>query len=74
MSIGQVGPFTTAIETMATAVGAGILLGSFAMGAIGLLAGRPRRVLEARGLTDGYYGGLFAIGFVLVDLALRYGG
>jgi hypothetical protein len=74
MLIGQVGPFTTAIETMATAVGAGILLGSFATGAIGMLAGRSRRVLAARGLIYGYYGGLFAVGFVLVDLAIRYGG
>lgn len=71
MAIARIGPVTTVVETLATAVGAGILLGSFGMGIVGLLAGRPREMLAARALTDGYIGGASGVGAVLIDLALR---
>jgi hypothetical protein len=74
MGLAQIGPFTTAIQTMAAVVGAGILLGSFVMGSIGFLAGHSRQRVESHVLANGYYGGLFAAGFALVDLTLRYGG
>jgi len=55
------------------AVGAGIVLGSFAMGVVGLVLGWSRKALEARALTDGYLGGLVGAAVALIDAALRYG-
>jgi hypothetical protein len=62
------------VEAMAAAVGAGIVLGSFAIGTVRFLAGRPRHALEAHVLTDGYLGGLIGVAVAVVDLVLRYGG
>lgn len=72
-SVLQIGPFTAVFEAVATAVGAGIVLGSFAMGTVGLVARWPRHELAARALTDGYVGGIAALFIVLADLLLRYG-
>jgi hypothetical protein len=73
MRVAQIGPFTTALEAGATAVAAGILLGSFAMGTYRLMKKRPRRELEAHVLTDGYAGGIVGAVGALLDLILRYG-
>jgi hypothetical protein len=51
MTLGQMGFLTNAVEALATAVGAGMLLGSFGVGALGLLTGKPRQDLERRVLT-----------------------
>lgn len=72
--LAQVGPLTMTFEAAATAVTAGVVLGSFAMGILGLVRGSPRREIAARALTDGYVGGFFGAVLALVDLALRYGG
>lgn len=72
MASAEIGPLTGIMESLATAVGAGILLGAFLMGANGFFAGLPRRILEARTLTDGYVGGTIALMVVLADAALRY--
>jgi NAD kinase len=73
MALAQIGPLTAILEALATAVGAGIPLGGFAMGTVGLLARWPRRELAARALTDGYAGGIGALLILLIDLLLRYG-
>jgi hypothetical protein len=73
MAFAQIGPLTTAAEAAATAIGAGILLGSFVLGTISLLRGTPRPILEGRVLTDGYLGGLVGACIALFDLLLRYG-
>lgn len=67
----HIGPLTHAVESLAALTGAGILLGSFAIGLAGLLLGWPRRTLAARALTDGYLGGLFALFMGLLDLLAR---
>ncbi len=72
MAMGQIGLFTTAIETLATTVGAGLLLGGFLAGSVGMAAGWPRRVLDKRTLAIGYGGGAVGILFALVDAILRY--
>jgi hypothetical protein len=72
MAVGQVGPFTAVVESLATAIGAGMVLGGFAIGTAGFLAGRSRQELAERALTDGYAGGLIGIASVLFDLVLRY--
>jgi hypothetical protein len=73
MELAQIGPLTAAFETVATAVGAGIVLGGFAFGTARHLAGWPRKALEARIVTDGYIGGVVGVLVILGDLILRYG-
>lgn len=58
---------------MASAVGAGIVLGGFAVGTYRLMAGQPRRELETRVLADGYAGGIVGALVACLDLILRYG-
>jgi hypothetical protein len=72
MAIAQVGPFTAIIEGLATAVGAGVVLGSVAAGLFGLARGWSRRTIGDRGLTDGYLGGAIGAVAVFADLCLRY--
>ncbi len=72
MPLAGIGPLTTTIEALATAVAAGTLLGGLISGTTGLLVGRPRKVLEARTLIDGYAGGAFGAVLALIDLILRY--
>lgn len=72
--LAQIGPFTTVLEAVATAVGAGLVLGSVALGAFGLVMGWSRRDIERRALIDGYAGGAAGAFFALFDLALRYCG
>jgi hypothetical protein len=73
MALGQIGLLTSAAETLATAVGAGMLLGSFGVGTFLLLTGKSRQDLEGRVLSDGYYGGILGILLVATDLVLGYG-
>jgi hypothetical protein len=63
--IAGIGPFSSLLETLATTVGAGLVLGSFAVGVAGLIAGgQPTQ----RGLARaGYLGGVVAATFFLLD-------
>jgi len=72
MALGQIGFLTNAAETLATAIGAGMLLGSFGAGALGLLT-QPRQIPQTRVLVCGYYGGFFGAAFFVFDLVARYG-
>lgn len=72
MALAQIGPMTAVFEAIATAVSAGIVLGSFTMGIAGLVLGWSRREIGYRALTDGYIGGIAGVAFVLFDLILRY--
>jgi hypothetical protein len=72
--LGQVGFFTAATELLATAVAAGILLGGFLAGSVGIFAGWPRSRRDERVVLFGYAGGMIAILLVLIDLSLRYDG
>ena len=58
MMLAQAGPLTRVLESVATAVGAGIVLGSVAMGVVGMMLGWSRKEIGNRALTDGYLGGL----------------
>lgn len=73
MAFSQIGPLTTVLEAVAAAVGAGIVLGGFALGTYRSMAKRSRRELETRVLVDGYAGGLVGMAVVLLDLVFRYG-
>ncbi len=74
MAAGQIGFFTSATEVLAAAVGAGILLGGFVAGSIGIVAGWPRSRRDGGVVSFGYAGGMVAVLLVLIDLALRYPG
>jgi hypothetical protein len=74
MILAQIGPFTAVLEAAATAVAAGVLLGSVALGVFGLLTGWSRREIERRALTDGYAGGAVGALVAFVDFVVRYGG
>lgn len=73
MALGQIGFLTNVLEALATAVGAGMLLGSFGAGAVGLLIARPRRPLEARVVRWGYHGGIVGVLLAASDSVTRYG-
>jgi hypothetical protein len=73
MTIAQIGPFTTLAEAAATAVGAGVVLGSVASGVRGLLSKRPNQEVENQALFGGYVGGVAGAALLVIDLALRYG-
>ena len=72
MALAQIGPATSAFEALATAVGAGVLLGGVGMGLAGLAAGWSRGELAKRSLTDGYMGGLAGTAAIAFDLMMRY--
>jgi hypothetical protein len=74
MALGQIGLFTTVVEALATALGAGILLGGFVVGSIGIVAGWPRPLLDERVLAFGYLGGIVGAALAFIDLILRYRG
>jgi hypothetical protein len=67
-----IGFMTRILESVATSVGAGMLMGGFVVGATGLILGWPRGDLEKRVLADGYVGGLFAIVLLIFDLLMKY--
>lgn len=73
MAIAEIGPVTSVLETAATAVGAGVILGSTALGILGL---RPRGVIrdiETRAVAGGYLGGAVGGLAAVIDAMLRYG-
>lgn len=72
MAFAQIGPLTRLLETGAAAVGAGMLLGGFAAGAVGLAMGWPRREFDRWVLLSSYGGGVLAMGLVIVDITFRY--
>jgi hypothetical protein len=71
MASGQIGFLTNALESLATVVGAGMLLGSFSLGSLALLTGQSRQDLERRVLSDGYCGGILGALLAVADLILR---
>ncbi len=73
MDFARIGLLTTVIEAAATAVAAGVVLSSVAVGAWGIAAGRPMIEIEKSALKSGYFGGVFGAGLALVDAILRYG-
>lgn len=71
--LAQIGPLTTLSEAAATAVGAGVVLGSVAWGIRGILKRRPLREAERQALFGGYIGGAGGAFLAFLDAALRYG-
>lgn len=72
MLLAQIGPLTSLMESTAAAVGAGMLLGGFLTGLVGLIRAWPRRQFDARVLWYGYAGGVGAAVVMLADITFRY--
>lgn len=70
--IAQVGFATSLLELAATSIGEGIVAGSFAAAAAGMVVGRSRGELEPNTLRNGFWGGLGGISCLCIDLFLRY--
>jgi len=73
MALAQIGPLTTLLESVATAVGAGVVLCSVMAGIVGLARGWSRRDVEGAAATAGYFGGGVGAVCALADVILRYG-
>jgi hypothetical protein len=73
VAIAQIGPLTAVIEALATAVGAGAVIGSAAAGICGLWAHWPTPRLERRTLYGSYLGGAVGAASALFDAIVRYG-
>jgi hypothetical protein len=72
VAFAHIGPFTAVTEALATAVGAGAVLGSVAAGIWELIRGSTRAELEGSALLSSYIGGAAGAGLALVDLVLSY--
>jgi hypothetical protein len=72
MALGQIGPLTTVLEAFATAVAAGVVLGSVGVGSLGLVLGWSRHSIGDRAVTDGYVGGVVGAAVAVIDVVLRY--
>jgi hypothetical protein len=72
MKVAQIGPLTSVIEALATAVGAGVVLCGVAAGIWGLAHESSRADLERDALFSGYIGGGIGAIFALADMILRY--
>jgi hypothetical protein len=72
MTLAQIGPFTAVTEALATAVGAGVVLGGVAAGILGLVRGSSKVDIEESALASGYIGGGVGAALALLDLILGY--
>lgn len=70
--LAQIGPLTALSEAAATAVGAGVVLGSVAAGTRKLLSRKAKREIENSALIGGYVGGIAGGFLALLDALLRY--
>ena len=55
-------------EAVATAIGAGILIGTFWAATVGLVKGRTRKSVEGDSLLFGYIGALVAVLALIVEI------
>lgn len=74
MVLAQIGPLTTGLEAVATAVGAGAVVFGVVAGVAFLSLGRPKRKIEEGAATGGYIGGAVGGLSAAIDLVLRYAG
>ena len=72
ISFARIGFTTSILESVATSIGAGIVLGGFIGGAFGVVLGWSRQSLEERALRDGYIGGIGGAVTLAIDLITRY--
>lgn len=69
-----IGFLTTVTEALASAVGAGMLLGGFVVGCAGVAVGWARPKFDDEVLFGGYFGGVVAALLALIDTLVGYAG
>jgi hypothetical protein len=65
--LASVGPGTSAVESIATSIGAGVLLGGFVVGALGTLLGWNPERRDSMAVGAGYLGGTLVIAVAMAD-------
>jgi hypothetical protein len=74
MVLVQIGPLTALLEAGATAVGAGVVVGSATVGVVRLTMRWSRGDIEDAAAVGGVVGGGLGIVAAVIDLILRYAG
>jgi hypothetical protein len=69
--VAEAGPVTSGVQAAATAIGAGILLGGFVTGLVGLLLSWEQRRSDRRVVRGGYLGGLIVAIVAIFEAGLR---
>jgi hypothetical protein len=69
---GAIGFFGSLFEAVATAIGSGVVVGSFVGASMGIRYGLSRKQVEGRALRDGYFGAVAAICCLPIDLCIVY--
>jgi hypothetical protein len=66
------GIFVPLFERAATAIAAGVVVGSFAGATRGFISGRSRKQVEGNALRDGYFGAVILLCLLLLDQCIIY--
>ena len=70
--LGASGIFTPVIESAATAIAAGIVLGAFFGASAGALSGRSRTQIESNALRDSHLVGAGVLAVWIIDQCIVY--
>ena len=70
--IASAGPLTGIFEAVATSIGAGIVVGSFALGGLSFANGWPRTKSEGLTLVGGHIGGLVGLLLLSIDTLAKH--
>lgn len=72
LALGTVEIFTPIVESAATAIGAGIVIGGFAGASGGALRGWSRKQVEHNALRDSYIGATWVLALWVLDRCIVY--
>ncbi len=70
--LASAGPVTEMLGELATSIGSGIVVGSFATGLGSFASTRSRRHAEHWSFVGGYFGGVLALGSLGIDIVGRH--
>jgi hypothetical protein len=70
--LASAGPLTSLLGELATSIGAGVVVGSFALGLGSFAASGSRRYSERWSLIGGYFGGAGGLGAMFIDIVKRH--
>jgi hypothetical protein len=70
--IASAGPYTGFLEVVATSIGAGIVVGGFAVGIVGFATGESQRPSEAMAMAGANLGGFFGLLLLLIDTLTKH--
>jgi hypothetical protein len=70
--IASVGLATNLLEVLATSIGAGVVVGSFAVGGVSFAQTRSKSRSESNAVGGGYFGGLIGLFALVFDILRRH--